>query len=420
MEGSAAAPAPKLYYGWWIVFISAMGLFFSAPGQTYSNSVFIDHYIRDFGWSRSLVSGIYSGATLIAGVLLMLIGRLVDRWGQRRMMVVVGGMLALSCFWNSVVFTPVMLFVGFLCARLFGQGSMTLVPNTLVPQWFIKKRGRALSLMMIGGFAGATFAPMINAWLIDQWSWPVAWRVWGIALLLVFVPTAWVWVRNTPEEMGLLPDQSGARTSDSSEEEPEEESWTLREAMKTRSFWLILVCVSIPALVNTGLTFHLTSIFREQGLGVSTAALVLGLMAFTGFPMTLVSGYIVDRFPVQRVLAGTFLIQLVFLVWVLQVHSPMAAIVFALLWGTCNGLEQIILSAIWPEYFGRRYLGSIRGVAMMMVVGSALGPLPFGVAFDHFGGYMEIIFLTCILPVIGFLAAALSPPPQKSAAAEKG
>ena len=405
----------KFYYGWVIVSISALGIFFSGPGQTYSNSIFIDHYIADFGWSRSLVSSIYSGATFIAGMLMMAVGRLVDRFGQRIMMVSVGTLLAIACFWNSIVFTPIMLFIGFFAIRLFGQGSMTLVPNTLVPQWFIKKRGRAMSLMMIGGFAGATFIPVINAWLIELTDWQTAWRVWGIALLLFFVPVAWIWVRNTPEEMGMLPDQTPSTSSTvPTLGDIAEENWTLKEAMRTRAFWLILLCVAIPALVNTGLTFHLTSILGEQGLGGAVAASVLSIMAFVGFPITFVAGFAVDRFPIHWVLAFVFVLEIIFLILILITESVVGAVIFAVVWGAANGLEQIVVNAIWPNYFGRRYLGSIRGVAMMlMVLGSSLGPLPYGVAFDWFGSYSEIVMLTIICPIIGIFAALCSPAPKK-------
>lgn len=179
------------YYGWIIVIIAGLGVFFSGPGQTYSNSVFIDSYIQDFGWSRSLVSSIYSTATLFAGLLLFFAGRFVDKFGHRRMSVIVGLGLGLALFWNSIVYTPTMLFFGFFLIRLLGQGSMTLIPNTLVPQWFIQKRGRALSFMTIGGFLSSASFPPINNWMIHTWGWPIAWRVWAILLIFLFVPLAY-------------------------------------------------------------------------------------------------------------------------------------------------------------------------------------------------------------------------------------
>nr|WP_308436517.1 MFS transporter [Virgibacillus salexigens] len=91
------------FYGWVIVFIAGLGVFFSGPGQTYSNSAFIDEYINDFGWSRSQVSGLYSIATLIAGLAMMVIGRFIDKFGQRAMMVTVGTLFSIACFFNSIV-----------------------------------------------------------------------------------------------------------------------------------------------------------------------------------------------------------------------------------------------------------------------------------------------------------------------------
>lgn len=105
------------YYGWFIVFIGGLGIFFSGPGQTYSNSAFIDEYIHDFGWSRTEVSSLYSGATLIAGLTLMFVGRFIDKYGQRFMMVTVGIVFALACFFNSMVTNMLMLGIGFFLVR---------------------------------------------------------------------------------------------------------------------------------------------------------------------------------------------------------------------------------------------------------------------------------------------------------------
>ncbi|WP_349409805.1 MFS transporter [Pseudalkalibacillus sp. SCS-8] len=408
----------SFFYGWIIVFLGGLGLFFSGPGQTYGVSVFIDSYIEEFDWSRSLVSGIYSGATLLSGSLLFLMGRAVDRFGQRRMSLVVGISLAVACFWNSFVFTPVMLFFGFFLLRFFGQGSMTLVPNTLVPQWFIKKRGRALSFMAIGGFLSSALIPPVNAWLIETFSWEIAFRILGISILVVFVPMVYFFMRDRPEDLGLRPDNLVYKPTgdegDDNEESEYDVSWTLKEAMRTRQFWLILICVSIPALVNTGITFHLVSIFEEGDLGRGMAAFILSLMAIIGFPITMVSGFILERVRVHVVLAISFLGQLAFVIILLFTQSYWMAILFGVVWGIVNGLERITLSIIWPDYFGRKYLGSIKGLAMTtMVIGSAFGPLPYGFAYDLFGGYSEILLLTMIFPIIGFIFSIISPKPNK-------
>lgn len=404
----------SFYYGWVIVFVGALGVFFSGPGQTYSISVFIDSYIKDFGWSRSQVSGIYSAATLIAGFCMFFVGRFIDRYGQRKMAIIAGIGLAIACFLNSYVTNIAMLFIGFFLLRIFGQGTMTLIPNTLVPQWFILKRGKALSLMAIGGFASSAAFPLINTWLVSQWGWSFSWKLWGGLLILVFVPAAFFLIRNKPEDVGLLPD--GLTQKFKAKDSPEfvEENWTLAEAKKTKSFWLLLVCVSIPSLVNTGLTFHLISIFKQNDLSVGISAMVLSMMAIVGFPISLGAGFILDRVKVNYILAGIFIGEIVFVILLLFTNSFFMAIIFGLIWGISGGFERIALNYVWPSYYGRKALGSIKGSAMtVMVLGSALGPLPFGIAFDFFGGYQEILLATILFPTIGIIFSLLAKKPVK-------
>ncbi len=413
---SAPIQSP-FYYGWIVVAVASLSVFFSGPGQTYSVSVFIDAYIRDFGWSRSQVSSLYSIATLLSGICMFFVGRFIDKLGQRKLLLVIGIAFALACLLNSYVTNMMMLFFGFFFIRLFGQGSLTLIPNTLVPQWFITHRGKALSYMAIGGFASSAAIPPINAWLVTQYGWSFTWKVWAILLLLVFTPIAYYFVRNKPEDIGLLPDgrkQKSQIDQDEDDEIPEEENWTLQEAMKTKAFWLILFCVSIPALVNTGLTFHLISIFKWNGLSTGMAALVLSLMAIIGFPITLIAGRLLDRVQVRYVLAGIFIGEIVFVLFLFLTKSVLTAILFGILWGISGGFERIALTYVWPSYYGRTYLGSIKGLATtIMVLGSAFGPLPFGFAYDTFGGYTEILLLTLIFPILGVIASLLAKKPEK-------
>ncbi|CAM4089157.1 MFS transporter [Mesobacillus thioparans] len=417
---SSAPFKTNFYYGWVIVFIAGLGVFFSGPGQTYSVSVFIDSYIKDFGWSRSHVSAVYSLATLAAGICMFFVGRFVDKWGQRKMSVIVGTGLALASFWNSIVVNTAMLFIGFFLIRVLGQGSMSLIPNTLVPQWFITKRGKAMSLMAIGGFASSAALPPLNAWLVSTWGWSFSWRFWGILLLVVFVPLAFFLIRNKPEDIGEYPDGIKPNwTNDPADPNIssmplEEVNWTVQEAVKTRAYWLLLFCVGIPALVNTGLTFHLISIFKTNGISPGIAALVLSLMALIGFPVTLIAGPLLDRVKVQYVLAGIFAGEIIFILVLLAADQTTVAIAFGVLWGISGGFERITLNYVWPSFFGRKSLGSIKGSAMTVtVLGSALGPLPFGLAYDHFGGYKEILLITIILPILGSTASLLAKKPVK-------
>ncbi|RBA01393.1 MFS transporter [Staphylococcus arlettae] len=407
----------NFYYGWVIVFIAGLTVFLSGPGQTYSNAAFIDEYIQTFGWSRTEVSSIYALATLIAGFTMIIVGRFIDKFGQKKMILLAGSLLALSCFLNSMISNTLMLFIGFFLIRLFGQGSMTLIPNTLVPQWFIQKRGLAFSMMTLGSFVSAMIFPIINVWLISQWGWRFAWQFWGILILLLFIPIVWLFTYNKPEELKLLPDGKKAETSKNRQENNTilEESWTLKEATKTNTFWMLLVCVGIPSMVNTGITFHIVSIFNDNGLNASSAAIVLSLMAIVGIPMSFVSGIITDKIKTNYILLTIFIIEIGLLLLLNNVLTYSLAILFGIIWGIANGLERIGTNIVWANYFGRKHVGSINGIgSTMLVIGSSLGPLPLGLGHDIFQSYSLTIYMMILFPIIGLVCALLAKKPVKN------
>jgi len=404
------------FYGWVIVAVSALALFFSGPGQTYSVSTFIDSYISEFGWSRSLVSGMYSMGTLAAGLAMGVMGSLFDRRGHRVMTTVVAVSLGLACLWMSVVSSSTMLLAGFLMVRLLGQGSMSLSSSTLPPQWFISRRGLAISLASVGGVLSSAFLPPLNTWIIQNYGWQMGWRTWAFLLIVVAAPVAYFIIRDRPEDVGLWPDgvERSWTSNDSAGVVVEDDAWTVREAMGTRSFWLLLFCRMIPSAIVTGLVFHQVSVMAEVGLPVEAAALVLSAMALVRLPVVLVAGQVADRVPPRFLIAGAQGGLMVGMAVLLLASSVQTALVYGAMIGVVMSFEIIAGGVIWPEYYGRLHLGGIRGVSMMAgVIGSALGPLPYGFAYDVFGSYNQAIVVSMVFPLLGMVAALMATRPVK-------
>lgn len=401
------------YYGWIILIVAAIGLFFSGPGQTYSISVFIDYYIHKHNWSRSLISSLYSMATLTAGLILPIIGRKIDSIGHRKMMTIIPILLGLTCFWMGFVQNTIMIFIGFLFLRLFGQGSMTLMPSTIVPKWFIKKRGLALSLMSLGGAIGSASIPVLNNLLINKLGLSYTWGILGTLLIIFMAPMAWIFIRNEPEDIGLIPYGGKDIGQIDNSQTHDEQSWSLKQAMKIRTFWLILFCMLIPSMINTGLTFHMVSIMKSKGYSSGFAALILSIIATTQLPCTFLAGYIVDKFKVHYVMGVNFLIMLLSMVALFYGKSSIWIILYGVLNGIFMAFNSVSTNVIWPNYFGRKHLATIRGVAMTaVVIGSSLGPLPFGFSYDIFKGYSEILVIMTVFPVMGSIFSFISPPPK--------
>ncbi len=407
----------RFFYGWVIVAISALTIFFSGPGQTYSVSTFIDSYISEFGWSRSVVSGMYSVGTLIAGLGMGVVGNLFDRRGHRLMTTIVAVLFSLACVWMSLVNSVPMLLAGFLLIRLLGQGSMGLSSSTLTPQWFISKKGQALSLVTLGGVVSSAVLPPLNIWIIQNYGWQMGWRFWAVLLCLVMTPIAYFLIRDRPEDVGLWPDdfKPVKITENVAAELFEEVSWTVREAMGTRCFWYLLFCRMIPSAIGTGLIFHQVSIMAQVGLPLEAAAVVLSAMAVVRLPITLLAGQVADRVPTRFLIASSQGGLFVSMILLLLAKSMTGALAYGVLVGAIMSLQGIADAVIWPEYFGLRNLSSISGITMMAgVIGSALGPLPYGFAYDVFGNYTLAITASMVFPLLGLGAALLAKRPTKA------
>lgn len=403
------------YYGWIIVLVSALTRFFSGPGQTYSVSTFIDSYIQHYGWNRTMVSTMYSLGTLTAGLLMGVVGTVFDRKGHRIMTSLVIMGLSGACVWMSVVGDPLMLLVGFFLIRLCGQGAMGLSSMTLPLHWFSRRRGVVLSVVSFGGIISSALFPPLNTWIIQSLGWPNGWRIWALLLGALMTPIAYRLIRNRPEDVRLSPEppKSGdpGRVEDAGWVESE---WTLRDALATRSFWMLLFCSATPSALLTALTFHNVSIMAQRGIAVEVAAMILSAQAVVRLPMIFLAGYIVDRVN-PRIMMGVNQCLLLTGIGVLYGMQGMtSALVYGVVIGVMLSFHMIVSGVIWPDYYGHRALSSIRGVTMMVsVMSSAMGPLPFGLAFDVFGGYQEVLGLSLMFPAIGVLTAFAATKPHK-------
>lgn len=404
----------KFFYGWLIVLISALTAFFSAPGQTYFISGFIEFYIEAFDLTRTTISQYYSLATLTAGLMLPFVGRFIDNHGERRLTLVIGTLLSLVCIFTGLMFTPFLLIISFFLLRLLGQGSMTLLSNVVVPKWFYDKRGFALSLITVGSVVGSIFIPPLNTLINLKFGWRMSWYIWSALLAFIFIPTVYFFLINKPEDVGLLIDNEGL--DDQKKKKVVRAfryQWSLSEALKTKSFWLMAIASSVPALVNTGLFFHLYSIIELKGMEITIAALILSLYGGLSFAFSLISGYVADRVNPQYLIFGSFIYQIFNILLLNYMTTPMMAIVFGINMGIIAGIHGVSFRTIWPNYFGKDNLASISSFRMtMMVIASSISPLLIGVLYDRFKGYTEALMLMAVISAVAGLFAIVAKKPK--------
>lgn len=398
------------YYGWVMLPAAAIALFASGPGQTFVVSVFVDSFIEEFGWSRTTVSGLYTAGSLTAAGTMFGVGRLLDRYGARVMLTVVGILMGFAALWMSTVSSQLELYAGFAALRILGQGSLTLIPTTLVALWFFRGRGRATALAGLGMVAGqATFPPLAQA-LIGSRGWREAWIVLAVIVWAVLLPVAILLVRRSPESVGVaLPVPS---TGPGVEVIDGDGDWRVGRAMRTWTFWLILVAASSQSLIGTALVFHQADVLGARGMGPGVSAAVLSFMGPASFAGVMTAGFLSDRYSNRHLLALGQVLMIGAMVLVISLTAAWQALIYGVAIGFASGFTITVSAVIWPNYYGRRHLGSIRGVATSaMVAAAALGPLPLSWAFDLTGSYPAVIGMAVALPAAcGVMALAARPP----------
>jgi sugar phosphate permease len=394
---------PSIFYGWLVVLAALLITFSSGPGQSFTFAVVIDPIIAETGLSRTLLSTLYAGGTAVSAAMTLAIGRLVDRRGARRMLVLVALLLGLACAGLAQAQGPLGLFLGFAGLRALGQGSLPVIATLLTAQWFVRYRGRAMAIVTLGfALSNASFPPLTQA-LVSAYGWRGAYLALGGLIVIILLPAVLI-ARDRPEALGLFPDgASGPPASEriAADASPPASAPTLRSV----SFWLLALPLAVGPFVVTALVFHQVSIFAERGLGATVAAGVFVAFSAAAAGATMLGGLLVERIGPRRLLLANLLLMAIAIASLRLVSSPALATTYALLLGASAGVQSVVQGVAWATYYGRIGLGRLQGSAAMVTISAAaLAPLPLAAWQQAAGSYAPGLAALVALPL---LAAAL-------------
>jgi MFS family permease len=409
----------RLYYGWVMVPLAMAVMVASAPGQTYGFMSF-NRSLRDsLSLSQTEFSGIYLLATLCAAAPLSYLGRLTDRFGLKRSLLVSITAMASVCFLASTARSPLMLLAACFGLRLIGAGLMSLLATNTLAAWFDRRLGLACGIMQFGGAASVAIVPIGFVYCIDGIGWRTTFAAIGAGLLAVLWPMIAAFYRERPGDVGQHLDgepgppiwsetvatgRGGGAAPLRIVDEANPPSLDLREALRTRIFWLLLVSTAVWSLIATGLMFHVESLLTACALTTAESAWATPLMATSMAVILLGGGLLVDRIAIRILLTAALLCVAVGCVVLANVSGPLALAAYGV-YGVGQGLMTVVGSASWAKFFGPAHLGHIRGTAMTVGIAcSALGPLVMGASVDYLGGFEPSLWF--FTAVATFVAAA--------------
>ena len=393
-----------MYYGWKIVGATFATWFISVGFLFYSYGVFFPALEKDFGGSRFAVSMGLAIMNIAMGLLAPFIGRAIDKWSIRRVMLIgaacmSAGFLAASritALWQFYILLGSLLGIG---ASMIGQ----LPSSTLVSNWFIKRRGTALGVATMGiSMSGVVMAPA-TTWLIANYGWRTTFVIFGCLSAGVVMPLVGLIVVNRPEDMGLLPD--GASEDAFPLHDPGGEGtaygsaavtqarkvyadFTTAGAIRDPRFWAITLTVSLIFFATSAVLTHMIPHAKDLGITPIRAAYVLTACAGVGVFGKVLFGYLADFVDTRVALMASIGFQVCGILLLLISESyPMLILVGAVFGMGMGGMVPIWGSLI-GEYFGRESFGRVMGLMGPCMLPIQVAGVPFaGLVYDLTGEY---------------------------------
>ena len=403
------------FYGWTVLFAASSSMVVRNAAASLTLAVFIFPMSEDLGWSRTLIAGAASLGGLVATVASPVVGWALDRYGARTILTVsilILGLSTISLAWATV---PVAFYLAYGTGRVLFSSPLNIGSSVVVSRWFIRRRGRATGILFLSHSLGMVTFPLIAGLVIKYRGWEDAWVVLGVLVWVLALGPVSMLVRQSPESVGLLPDGDLPDQGDSGTDAAaavEEVSWTLREAMRTPTLWILALATGSLFLLQSGTNIHQGAYFLDQGLGVGVSAATLSLNAvFTGVG-SIFWGWLVDRVPVRYTYAGVALMMAVALVLFPIADTTIEALAVASIFGMAVGGILVVPVVAYANYFGRRSLSAIRGVTEPFVsLGQAIGALFSGIIYDVTGSYKDAFLVLSILgfATIGMLLLTRAP-----------
>ncbi|SFJ69604.1 CynX/NimT family MFS transporter [Jannaschia pohangensis] len=348
--------------------------FTSNFGQTWFISLFAAGILRDFGLTDGQWGLVYMVATGASAGAMIFAGGLTDRVRVRVLAMIASVGLALACLALATVEGVAALLLTIWALRFFGQGLMTHMSAVAMSRWFVATRGKALSISAMGFSLGQATLPIIFVALLATTNWRNLWFVAGLLVLLAMpVILRLLRAERTPQSLAAEAPSVGM----------DGRHWTRGQMVRHWLFWAVMPLMLGPYAFVTALFFHQVHFVADKGWDLVDYVALMPLFTAVTVAMTFASGAALDRMGTGR-LMSLYLLPFVgaFLIFWSSETLFGAALGLAVM-GLGTGAQATVPNAFWAEYYGTRHLGSIKAMAMsIMVLGTAIGPGLTGTLID--------------------------------------
>ncbi|MPZ78703.1 MAG: MFS transporter [Deltaproteobacteria bacterium] len=399
---------------WWLVIVGCITHAVNTGFSYFGMSAYFPSFEREFGWSRTAISGAFSLARIESGILGPIEGYLTDRVGPQRMIFIGLFLCALGFFALAFVDSLPMLYTVIVLGIVLGSSLGYNMPiSVLIAKVFRERRSLAFGIFRMGPGISGPMVPLVG-WMIGVWGWRTAAVISGCILLAVGFPLACVIKQiYTKEEAAIETVEVPAVNQKDSPRPSPEPQFTLKEALRHKSFWLLSVAMALRHMVTEGVSVHFVILLVDRGWSTETASVLLGISALIGAPARLGMGWLGDLLDKRKLVMG-LLLALSFSVFFMGYTAHAAIfttcmIIYSLAYGGLASLQEPIRA----DYFGTRAFATIQGMSRSVTTaGTFLGPIIAGFCYDLTKSYTIAFGIFAAVSLLATLFMFLAKPPQ--------
>lgn len=412
----------KLFYGWYIVAATNIICMLGFGTWLYSFGVLFKPITSEFGFTRAQTSAASSLRSVEGGIIAPAVGWAVDKYGSR-IVIFFGGLVSgLGFVLMGRINSLLTFYLTYSILVSIGMSAMLYMPAfAVLANWFVRRRSRAFSLLAVGaGIGGFICAPTVSE-LIIHYGWRSTCIAIGITIWVVVLPLSLI-IRTKPEDMGLrsdgdppLPARDKEETSDTANKIPTvspEIDWTLRQAMATRTYWILAFSFFLTSMAHGMIITHSVPALTDIGIPATRAAFLgVGLVTLLSIIGRLLFGWMGDFVVKRYLLMVSYALCGLGILALMNVRDEPSAYLFAALYGIGFGAGIPVRPALRAEYFGRASFAKIQGfMAPITMIGSMSGPIIAGHLFDVTETYRISFLVTALLQFLGAITIYFARP----------
>ena len=393
----------KNFYGWKIVWAGALINFFSIGLPFYAFSVFYIHLQEEFNAGRFLISSTLSILIIAGGVFAPICGHLVDRYSIKNILslgsLLFGlGLIALGFCQNYYQFLIVYGTILSLGITLFGNLSTA----KLISFWFNKKNGSAIGYAALGISLSGVFIPPIAVYLIGIFDWRITYMIFGIFVIVFFIPFCRFFIINIQSEVNQNID--GIEPLEENSSKIEGKIMNFWSIVKVPAFWILIIIFSLQFCANLGVYSHIFPYVSDLGFDIKKAGYAVSVGAFGAALGKVVFGKLIDIFSARITLWISIIIQGVGILLVSSSSTYSLLLLSVLIMSLGLGGSVPLMNILFSKTFSSINFGKALGLAVPFMVPIQVigGPLS-GWLFDTFGNYDLAFSLNAGVCLIAFL-----------------